>query len=109
MGGSFNNLQPGSPCVSEEETEEETTISIEYTPMELIAFLQLLDYMDLTFLKEGTPMGIIGTHRDRILEKLMKEGVYADVESEREKMRESFEDVMGGTNTKRSSGRNGFQ
>lgn len=79
----------------QDSTDEERRISIEYTPAEIIALLQLLDYLDVYMLKEGLPLGAIGMTRRKILDEIMKEGVSEDLRDEQEDKFEMFKEMMG--------------
>lgn len=94
--------------MSEEDSDEELTISVEYTPMEIVTCLQLMDYMDMEFMREGKPVSIFSIYRDKLLEAIVKKDVYEGVQSEREEALEDFKDSFGhgGLNTET---RDGFQ
>lgn len=91
------------------DSDDEFTISVEYTPMELVVCLQLLDYLDLRFFEEGVPMGAVGLHRRKIMEALMKEDVHEEMEMERERRREGFEEMLGGRDNSNNERMGGFQ
>lgn len=74
--------------------EDEEKVKVEYTPAELVAALQLFDYMEIEFFDKGLPMGIISVHREKILESLLKEGIYSEMTREREENMEKFHDMM---------------
>lgn len=82
------------------------TVSVEYTPRELVAGLQLFDYFELRLLEEGIPMGVIGLHRQKLMEALLKEDVYSELELEREEMMDEIEEMF---TSSESPLRNGFQ
>lgn len=82
--------------MTEEESEENLEIEISYTPMELITILQLLDYLDVSMLKEGVPLGAISMFRHKIFEAILREDVASVLEGEKEDRMEKFEELMGG-------------
>lgn len=96
----------------ENDSDSGMTISVEYTPMESLAMLQILDYLDVLLLREGIPLRAISIQRRKILGELLKEDVLAEMQDEQEEMAEHFEEMFESDPTDDffdELGRGGFQ
>lgn len=79
----------------EDQTEsDETQISIDYSPAEVVALLQLLDYLDIYMLKEGVPMGAIGMNRRKIVEEIVKDEIVESLQDEQEDRFKELREMM---------------
>lgn len=93
----------------EDEVDDELAISINYSPAEIVALLQLLDYLDVFMLREGIPLGAIGMTRRKIINEIVEDDIVEVLKNEQDERYEEFKEMMTTEELQDEVERSGFQ